>query len=260
MEKDDLDRLKKWFKDYVSAYYSGDCEYDRPIRLKEHHTGKVCENIRLLGQSLDLPNTDLILVETIGLFHDLGRFEQYKRYGTFVDAASENHAHLGIRQMNTHSVLSLCTASEKRNITRAIAYHNAAVLPETGEDESRLYMRLIRDADKLDVWRVLIGYYHERKERPSNALELGVPDDLSCSAEMIDALRTRRSALLKDVKSVNDAVLMQISWVFDLNFPASIRMVRERQYVRKLRAFLPQNDVLQTTVDQVESYLSGTAP
>ena len=259
MKKEDLSRLKKWFTGYVASYYTGDREYDRPIRLKEDHTARVCENILLLGQSLDLSEPELILLEVIGLFHDIGRFEQYKRHGTFVDSASEDHARLGIRQLARHSVLSFCRLAERRHIARAIAYHNAAVLPERVDEESLIYMRLIRDADKLDVWRVLIDYYRVRDQRPSPALELGVPDDPSCSPEMIDALYTRRSALLKDVRNVNDAVLLQISWVFDLNFPPSIDMVRDRQYVRQLRAFLPQTEAVQTAVDQVESYLSGVS-
>lgn len=257
MNKTHLEHLRKWFAGYVSNYYTGDAEYDRPIRLKEDHTGNVCDNLLLLGKGLDLSDQDLLLLETIGLFHDIGRFEQYKCYGTFVDAVSVDHARLGIRQMMTHSVLSMCTATEKRLITKAIAYHNAAVLPETPDDRERQFMCLIRDADKLDVWRVLIDYYHVRNENPSAALELGVPDDPSCSPEIVDALYTKRSALLKDARTVNDAILLQISWVFDLNFAQSMQLVRERNYIPRLLAFLPQTDTVKAAVGQAQSYIEA---
>lgn len=252
-----LESLKTWFSGYVGNYYTGDAEYDRPIHLKEDHTARVRDNIVSLGRGLDLGDQDLLLIETIGLFHDIGRFEQYKCYGTFVDAASEDHARLGIREMMTHSVLSMCTATEKRLIATAIAYHNSAVLPETRDDRARLFMRLIRDADKLDVWRVLIDYYHVRHEDPSAALELGVPDDPVCSPEIIEALYTKRSALLKDARTVNDAILLQISWVFDLNFAQSIRLTRERGYIPQLLAFLPQTDTIRAAVSQAQSYLES---
>ena len=257
MNKVHLEHLKTWFTGYVGNYYTGDAVYDRPIRLKEDHTAEVRNNIVLLGKGLNLGDQDLLLTETIGLLHDIGRFEQYKCYGTFVDAASEDHARLGIREMMTRSVLSMCTATEKRLIAIAIAYHNAAVLPETRDDRALLFMRLIRDADKLDVWRVLIDYYHVRHEDPSAALELGVPDDPICSPEIVEALYTKRSALLKDARTVSDSILLQISWVFDLNFTQSIRLVRERDYIPQLLAFLPQTDTIRAAVGQAQSYLKA---
>jgi len=259
MRNGDLAYLRDWFAGYVSKYYTGDAEYDRPIRLKEDHTGNVCDNMLLLGEGLNLAGEELILAETIGLFHDIGRFEQYRQYGTFVDAVSVDHARLGIRQLTIHSVLSRCTGSEKRLIAMAIAHHNAAVLPETEDKEAGLYMRLIRDADKLDVWRVLIDYYHERDERPSAAIELGVPDDPRCSPEIIDALYTKRSAQLRDARTVNDAILMQISWVFDVNFSQSMQLVLERDYISRLLAFLPQTDAIRAAVDRARSHAEACA-
>jgi len=259
MERNQLDDHREWFSAYVASYYTGDEDYDRPIRLKEVHTGHVCENIIYLADQLNLTMQDRLLLEAIALFHDLGRFEQYKQHGTFVDAASVNHAHLGIRILMTHRLLSSCGSEEKRLITKAIAYHNAAAIPDSSNGKAQLYMALIRDADKLDIWRVLIDYYHERDDNPSAAIELGVPDDPHCSPEIIDALMARRSALLKNARTVNDAILLQISWVFDLNFYASMRRVLDREYIPQLLAFLPQTKTVEQAVDIAIDYIKAGA-
>lgn len=251
--------MKKWFTGYVAGYYTGDPEYDRPIRLKEDHTAKVRDAIVMLGRSVDLTDHDLVLAETVALFHDVGRFEQYTRHGTFNDMASENHAKLGLREMAKHKVLSPCTPAEKRLISKAIAYHNAAALPENQGKRDRLFMALIRDADKLDVWRVLIAYYAERKESPSAAIELDLPDTPTCSPKIIDALSRHQSALMKDAETINDVMLLQISWVYDLNFSASFQMVRQRQYVNRLSKFLPPSAVIRRAVEQAQAHVDSSS-
>ncbi|MCJ7615457.1 MAG: HD domain-containing protein, partial [Desulfobacterales bacterium] len=98
MTRNDLNHLKTWFTEYVSNFYSDDPDYNHLIRLKEEHTIRVCRNIAMLGKELGLSDQDMVLAETIALFHDIGRFKQYKTYRTFSDFVSENHAMLGLRQ------------------------------------------------------------------------------------------------------------------------------------------------------------------
>jgi len=255
MNINDLTQLKKWFLNYVAGYYTGDAEYDRPIRLKEEHTDKVCENILLLCNGLDLTKQDLILAETIALCHDIGRFEQYARYGTFNDATSENHAQLGLKEMGKHSILSQCTTEEKRLISKSVAYHNVPSLGDNHRPRDALFMRLIRDADKLDVWRVLIDYYRNRDKRPNSAIELDLPDSPVCSQEILDPFCWQKPALLKDAKSVYDVILLQISWVFDLNFTKSFQMVQELKIVDQLNGFLPSFPPVRSAVEQAKSHV-----
>lgn len=257
MNKTYLSQLKTWFSDYVAGYYTGDEQYDLPIRLKEEHTKKVCENILILCRGLQMEKQDLILAECIALCHDIGRFEQYKRYGTFNDAASENHARLGLREMGKHRILNRGKTAEKRLISKAIAYHNAPFLTQNQMDRYNLFMRLIRDADKLDVWRVLIDYYRDRDRNPNAAIELGLSNDPIFSQKIINSFHMHRSALLKDAKTLNDVILLQISWIFDLNFPLSFQLAKQRQIVEQLYGFLPPSQVLDTAVEQAKIHIEN---
>lgn len=255
MNKKDLATLKKWFTDYVAAFYTDDPEYNRSIKLKEEHTKRVCSNILMLGNVLNMSEYDMMLAETMAMFHDIGRFKQYAVYGTFSDKASENHARLGLRQMAVNKVLSVCTTEEKRIITKAIAYHNALSLP-LGEDERRLFfMRLLRDADKLDIWKVVLDYYHTKGEPRNKALELGLPDEPGYSQKILQALHEHRIALIRDLKTLNDFKLLQIGWVFDLNFTPSFQAVQRQKYIQEIAATLPQSEDIAAAVKEAEAYV-----
>lgn len=257
MNKEDLENLKTWFADYVSGYYSDDTEYNRAIYLKEEHTKRVCRNIIMLGKALDLSDHEMMLAETMALFHDIGRFKQYAAYGTFSDMASENHARLGLREMSIHRVLSVCTKEEKRLIAKAIAYHNSATLPEKEDTKQLFFMRLLRDADKLDIWKVVTQYYRRRKIQPNTTIELGLPDDPICSQKVIKALYENRIVRMQDLKTLNDFKLLQISWVFDLNFVPSFHALQRLRYIDQIEATLPQSKEITEAVRHAHDHVNS---
>jgi hypothetical protein len=78
MQQHDLEQLKTWFAGYCRSFYTGNETDDRNIALKEEHTGRVRANIMLLGEAAGLDCSGLLLAEAIALFHDLGRFPQYR--------------------------------------------------------------------------------------------------------------------------------------------------------------------------------------
>jgi hypothetical protein len=255
MNPKDLNKLKTWFADYVAGFYTDDPLNNSTIRLKERHTERVCRNIIFLGNALELSDEEMILAETMGLFHDIGRFKQYAVYGTFKDMDSENHAMLGLRQMAIHRVLNGCSRNEKRWITKAIAFHNAMVIPEGNDEKTLFFIRLLRDADKLDIWKVFIDYYELRDQQPNSAVEIGLPDDPTVSPQVVAALSEERFARIQDLKTLNDFKLLQISWVFDLNFTPSFHMVKDREYLKKIEATLPQSKKISAAVKHALEYV-----
>ena len=257
MNTTNLNRLKKWFSNYVAGYYSDDPDYNRAIRLKEDHTRRVCENIIRLCTDLRISDYNTRLAEAMALLHDVGRFEQYAVYRTFNDRASENHARLGLRQISRHNVLAGCTKRSRRFITRSIAYHNAAKLPEAEDEETLFFMRLLRDADKLDIWNVFIDYYRERENYRNAAIELDLPDDPEYSQKILDAFHSQSFALIQDLKTLNDFKLLQISWVFDLNFTPSFQAVHRRKYINQIEATLPQSKEITEAVKKAYHYVEN---
>ncbi len=235
IEKATLEQLKSWFADYVNRFYSEDAGHNLNISLKEEHTKRVCNEIINIGKSLDLDKEFLYLSELIALFHDIGRFEQYTRYGTFADKKSEDHAALGVRIINEEGILKSFNESKRSIILRTIAYHNQAELPLEETQECLLMVKLLRDADKIDIWRVVTDYYFREDKTRNKSIELDLPDTQEISDEVTADILAGKIVRTDDIKTLNDFKVLQMSWVFDLNFPYTFQVVLERKYMEKIR-------------------------
>ncbi len=255
MKNKEIEKLQKWFHNYVSDFYTGEFEYDRNIEIKEAHTKRVCKNSTMIASKLGLPDKDILLAKIIALFHDVGRFRQYADYGTFKDADSENHAELGLQVLSEHNILAGLADKEKNILTKAIKFHNAMTLPPEEDDYALFFMKLIRDADKLDIWRVLIDYYKTNNHNPNSTLSLGLSVSEEYSNAILKSLYGSRIACLKDMKTLNDFKLLQISWVYDLNFMPSFQTVYENGFIKKISNTLPDtkeiSDAVQCALDYV---------
>ena len=245
-----LSDLKLWFNNYVKTFKTDDAEYNKNIILKEEHTKRVCAEIIEIGMHSGLNDEELSLAEITALLHDVGRFEQYARYGTFADSKSEDHGALGIRITEEHGILKQLDDETKNVILSSVKYHNRAFIP-SGESETILfYSRLVRDADKLDILRVVTEYYHRKHGSRNGTLELDLPDTPGISQEVYRDLMNRKIVDIKNLKNLNDFKLFQIGWIFDINFNKTRGLIKERGYFEKIRDALPKikevDDIFQT--------------
>ncbi len=259
MNDSDLQRFHDWFQRYTASFLAGDDGSDGPIRLKIDHTWRVCRNILTLGRSLDLPAGPMREAETAALFHDLGRFRQYRDYGTFLDSASVNHARLSLLELGRHRVLAPCSPGEKRRIAGAIAVHNALAVSPSAAPERRRLMLLLRDADKLDIWKVVTEYYERRRagKGKDTTIELDLPDDDTCSTAALKDLSNEQLVNISDIRTLNDFKLLQIGWVFDLNFPETFRMLQKEGFIERIAAALPRTPAVRKAVQTAVEYAAG---
>jgi hypothetical protein len=242
MYKEDLDFFRKWFFEYVYRFSSPDPLIKENIELKIEHTGRVCENILLIAKSEIRNEKECMLAETIALFHDLGRFEQFMKYKTFRDSESENHALLGIKILNEERVLSRLSGEEENLILKAIEYHNLMEVPEYIKTFGKLYFfsRLIRDADKIDILRLASEEYLEEGKRRNPALELYLPDARGYSEPIVSEILNSRMAKIGDMKNRNDLKLLRLSWIFDINFPSTFLLLKKYGYLEVIMSCLPE--------------------
>jgi HD superfamily phosphohydrolase YqeK len=247
MQTDQLNALKTWFDTYSRGFLTGNGNVDSPLVLKIDHTRRVCANIRRLARAVDAGSDRLNLAEAVGLFHDVGRFEQYRRFATFNDRMSLNHAALGVDILKSATVLDALPESEQTIIIDAVRFHNAPSLPTTRNGAAMLFMRLIRDADKLDIWKVFADYYRQA-EHPVAAIVQHLPDEPSWSSAIVGAIMENRMARFKDMSTLNDFKLLQLSWVFDLQFAETAKIARERDDLEVISGTLPDDATLARAV------------
>jgi hypothetical protein len=113
---------------------------------------------------------------------------------------------------------------------------------------------LIRDADKLDIWRVFAGIYHQERE-PESAVVQHLPDLPTWEDGIVRAIVDKRMANVKDMKSLNDFKLLQLSWVFDLNFPEAFLMAKGRGDLAAIARSLPDERTLRHAVGIISDWL-----
>lgn len=232
----------QYLKDFFSSYACGfvqQADDPEPFNNKITHTANVCENIRLLAESKAWDIENVYKALAAALLHDIGRFSQYQKYGTFSDARSENHGTLGAKIIKQQDLLKSLERSEQLQIIKAVALHNAFGLPPDLDAETRELTRMVRDADKLDIYRVMIELYNDRQPGRTSFITHHLPDDGRLSPGLIKTIENRQLIDSRHVKTLNDMRLLQISWIFDLNFPVSLQQVYQRGYISSVLSTLP---------------------
>ncbi len=256
IDREVVGELRNWFNNYVQKFNrKEDADFQQNIDLKREHTERVVREIIRLGNELKLDEYALNLAGVIALFHDIGRFEQYKRYQTFSDARSEDHALLGIRVLEENDVLGALENNTQKLILCAIEYHNRPFLPDWESKTCLFYSRLIRDADKLDIWKVVLDYYNRSNGGKNTSIELELPDTPEISKEVFDSLMHRQIVYTKHVRNLNDFKLLQAGWIYDINFEPAFRTVRKRGYLESLRKALPDTEQIHEIFKVMDDYM-----
>ena len=234
-------------------------EKDLPLWLKLEHSAKVLENAsRILEhQPLQLDWADWAdwadradwtdgaefsrAALLAALYHDIGRFEQYTRWRTFTDAKSINHGQLACRVIKRNNFLESETSWVRRQVLTAVCLHNARSIPAGLNSDYLPVLKLLRDADKLDIFRVMAW-----ELRPGNVSDPAVimhTRDLpgAYSPEILRLVRSGRTGSFADLSYLNDLRILLGSWIFDLNYPASKKILSEDGNYEKILAGLPQD-------------------
>lgn len=249
----DLAPLHDWFDSYCGSFQSADVDVQRHYAMKDVHTRNVCQAARQIAQGGS--SRRLVLAEVAALFHDLGRFPQFRDFRTFNDSKSLNHAHLSAQILKESGLLAFLSDTEANRVLAAVRLHNVYQVPLGLAPETEDLLRLLRDADKLDIWRVVIEQYEAPVDQRASGTALGLPDLPLCSPQVLEALAAGKLVQLSTVQSVNDFKLLQLSWVYDINFRNTCVLIRERRLLERLAATLPGEEVVLDVVSGLLSYL-----
>lgn len=222
------DKLIQAFEEYVSDYNLNDPN----IYLKYVHTGKVAENCEGIARSLELSQQEINLAWEIGMLHDIGRFEQLRRFDTFFDNLSIDHAQFGADLLFKDGLMERFddTGNHYELIEKAIRCHSLYRLPEGLTERETLFCQIIRDADKVDIYRAnfetgLDVVYHVTKEELKNS---------SITPEVYEVFCQERAIPREIRKTVADHLVGHIALTFELVYPKSRELAFEQGYLWKL--------------------------
>jgi hypothetical protein len=252
IQETDLLYFKNWFDMYVKQFCTGNEGIDSAICLKIRHTKNVALVILDIANTLHFAAELCYLAEIVAIFHDIGRFEQYIRYHTYSDQKSEDHAKLGLEEIARTRVISRLPIYEQELIRNVVVHHNRASLPHSDDQNFLLLLKLLRDADKIDILHAVTEHYAGFKR--NEAINIGLPDTPEISDKIAHCFRDGQLAHVNDMRTINDFKLLQASWVFDLNFPRTYQIFKQRRYLDKLSASLPQTVNVVQAIDSAADF------
>ncbi len=225
-----IDPYVKRFKAYTESFLqkSIDDNTRKNINLKINHSLRVFKNAENIAMALNLNSEDMFIAQLTGLFHDIGRFEQFTKYNTFRDDESLYHGALGEDVLRKENLVSNLEP-EMFEIICDATYNHGLIKIERENESSLLFSKIVRDADKLDIYRIVAKYYLEPGPR-NIALEYGLEDLPIISGSVIEKVKNKQLITKEELKILNDFKVMQLAWIFDLNFEYSQQIVVEKDY------------------------------
>ncbi len=239
--KPDISQHEAWFAAYAARERAREQGDPAPMDLKIRHTMAVLDNARRMTESERFAPALARACLLAALYHDVARFEQYLRYHTFRDRESCNHGLLGVKILKREARLAGENAHTRRIVLAAVGLHNRFALPGRLPREMELAAHVVRDADKLDILRVMDE--HLAGPGPySPTVVLNLPDDPALAGQaVLRAALEGRVASYADLRSVNDFRVLRNTWIFDMHFAASRRQFVEDGHARRLLEGLPAN-------------------
>jgi hypothetical protein len=256
MKEFQLSGITAWFDRFVATFKQDNPADQRNYDLKVDHTRLVRANIDRLAASLQLSTADRSLASAIAICHDVGRFPQFRDFGTFNDATSINHATLAVETLKHEGILDSLAEGQRSILLQAVALHNVFVLPDNLDPVVRRFTMMIRDADKLDIWRVLLEYCSAKPGERASAVTWELPDTGACSELALAEVAAGRMLQRNLLATADDFKLLQLSWVFDLNFDESFRMLAEQGYIWALARLLPSQPGCREAIAVVEHHVN----
>jgi putative nucleotidyltransferase with HDIG domain len=258
VERKQLEKFRSWFNNYVGDFYNNDDFVNAHLKLKQEHTLRVCREMQFLTNELGLAENQKLIAEVIALFHDIGRFKQFIKYRMYNDVKTVNHSLLGLEILKEEKVLQAVDKEERELIEKAIEYHGLKKLPGDLNGQCLLLSKLIRDADKLDVFYVATEYYKHYKNKENKIfLELGVPDEPGYSHDLVEAILHGRQVDYNHVRMLNDMKLLQLGWIYDVNFSSTLKRIKQRKFLEMLLSFLPQTEDIQKVKEKILGYVDS---
>lgn len=227
----DLQKAKLAFKDYINNYNNQD---DPGFNLKVVHTYHVVENAMMIAKELGLSEEDIQLAGLIGILHDIGRFDELKNLKRF-DSVGNDHAMFASKLLFDEGLIEKFIDYDKFNtiIKKAIENHNKKSIEEGLQDRELLHAKIIRDADKLDNYRV-------KKEEKIENIFPGIVNNSEnietslISDKVFNSIMKEESVDIKDRKYPLDYWICILGFTFDIYYKETLSIIKNNNYINIL--------------------------
>lgn len=228
------------FEEYFQSLIIDSPDNQHQFEEIRAHSLRVVANSLLLAKVLLQTEEEKRIATVNALFHDLGKASLIAKNMEAMNI-QRDHATVSSKIIQQSDFYQSLSAEVQLIILKSVENHNKAKLPKLDTEQQTLFARLLRDADKLDIFDSSYRFFKEKY-----GIQPNVTTDLNNSTEVSDkilkSILAGKTAVIEDMKSMNDYKLMLISMAFDLNFKYTFRIMSEKQYIQKIYETLPKRD------------------
>ncbi len=253
-----LKDVRVWFDDFVGDIIDANAQGAKPLGMKLDHTLRVLEETELLCPTIEGTESIGIFGMINALVHDIGRFEQYVKYGTFADHKSCNHAELSV-DIITRDLLPRYDPDIKDHLLHLtitpVALHNRVTIPDEMKADSLLLTRLLRDADKIDILRTVLSVIEGKADVPAEDIFLGLSGGNEISDRIYDSVMEGQPVKYSDMRYRNDFIVLQLGWAFDIHFNAALKRICDTGLLEGLSNHLPQGGKRKRLENRIFKYI-----
>ena len=243
----DINAVIHWFDDYVSSFAS-DGKLPYISEIKRVHSYDVKNVGTRLVTEMKWNEDEALVGAAASLLHDTGRFTQFRDYGTLYDSSSIDHGERGYDELKRFFPKDHADDEGYNAIIESVRWHNKKTLPESVDDIFQPFCKLVRDADKIDVLRLVQD--HITKGKIGDLLprsKISAP----LSEAVLKEVEEHGYSSYKNVSSLADFLLLQLTWILDINFSASIKIINELGVVDKIVKLLPLSNRASSVLDSL---------
>ncbi|MBQ3340404.1 MAG: HD domain-containing protein [Kiritimatiellae bacterium] len=256
-----LDSLLRAYDAYVDTFRMADGRLPELMQLKRTHTAFVVRNAEAIADGEGFSAWERSAAVAAALLHDTGRYEQLRRFNTFRDSDSVDHAvfsHDIVREKGWLAGESPAFASA---VLAAVLYHNRRDLPDGMDALTEVASHTVRDADKLDIFRVLENQVEHTDWRSDSRAFWNLSVSAPPNPDVVSCIENGRPVDYQSIRSLADFVLIQVGWmVSELHFATARRLCAERGHLAYRRRFLHQitdSPAVDRVCDLAERGLAG---
>ena len=235
---DSFAQARSEFDRYTARFRGPDGSLPFALAAKYGHTGEVCgitEKI-VAGEARFSPRDELVF-RLCALFHDISRFEQYDKFRTFLDRISFDHGDRSAALIDELGLVPELPAEDRACVVDAVRVHNKFAIPDGFPAGHLAAAKMIRDADKLAILRLIIRFFNGDSSDP--AIRLDLPDSPGWTPAILETALSGKCVRYTDMRCVNDFKLGLFAWSCDLNYPSSAALALDEDLFGRIRALLP---------------------
>lgn len=244
----DIEKAQKEFIKFTENYDLSNSN----IQRKQQHSLRVMKISEEIAIGEGFSEEEVQIAKMIGLLHDIARFKQYTEYKTFKDKISFDHGDMAVNLLEENDLIRTFIQTDEFDtiIKKAIKNHNKYEVENGLEPIQEKFCKIIRDADKLDIFYEVIEkmLWLEEQEEIENS---------DISEEIQNKFYEKVTINRNEIKSEDriNRVISVIAFIFDINYKTSFEIIEKEKYINRIiERFEFKNQQTKKAIEEIKEF------